>query len=902
MTATRPNPDVLLGKLQREDEKQHRGKLKIFFGACAGVGKTFALLKNAHASHAQNVDVVIGIAETHGRIDTLEQLEGLEQLPLKEITYHNKIFYELNVDAAIERKPALILADELAHTNVTGSRHAKRWQDIEELLNAGIDVHTTVNVQHLESLNDIIARITGIRVSATFPDRIFDTADEVTLVDLPPDELLQRLKEGKVYVPEQTQQATENFFRKGNLIALRELALRRMADRVDVQMREYRTDQSIQHVWQTKERLLVCVGPSGNNEIIIRNAYRLAMSLHADWIAIYIETPKLQKLPKETREKILKSLSLAQQLGAETITLGATDRASMLIDYAYSRNISKIILGPSYRSRFSRWLRPSLAEKLTNKITEMDICIIGHNAKEEQPQTPTSSGVGLEFENITPKNRWPGYLLAIISCAFVTLAALKLTSVFDFSNANVVMLYLLAVTWIAARFGRGPSIFASLLNVLAFDFFFIPPTWTLYVSHATNIFTFGVMLAVAVTISNLTSNLRYQAHVAIHRERRSKAMYALSKELSAALTIPHIVEISSQHLQMVFKTKIMLFLPDRNDVVKPQWHDPTSPIPTISPSDLAVAQWVYDNQQAAGRGTQTLPASKALYLPLRAPMRTRGVLAIIPNLSGQISLPEQQRLLDAFAAQIALALERVHYVDVANDAVLLMESERLHNFLLTVISQNLHSPLIEILNLSHQLMLDELTQKNTEFQQVTSHLYEKAQLVNHLVTNLTDMAKLQGGDIKLHKQWQSLNNMVRNALTLCQAMLELHQIEINIPEDLPMIYVDSWMIERLFSNLLENSGKYTPSGSKIIITAEKQSTKLWMELKDNGPGLPVGMEEKIFSKFTRGEKQPSTPGVGLGLSICRTIIEAHGGQISASNLPQGGARFTFWLPLETSAD
>jgi len=674
MTDTRPNPDQLLDKLQREDEKELRGKLKIFFGACAGVGKTFALLKNAHALRAQNIDVVIGIAETHGRVGTAELLAGLEQLPLKEITYHDKVFYELNVDATIARNPALVLVDELAHTNVTGSRHAKRWQDIEELLAAGIDVHTTVNVQHLESLNDIVSRITGIRISATFPDRLFDMADEVTLVDLPPDELLQRLKEGKVYVPEQTEQARENFFRKGNLIALRELALRRMADRVDVEVREYRTDQSIQHVWKTKERLLVCIGPGGNNEVIIRSAYRLANIVHADWIAIYIETPRLQKLPKKAREDIFKYLNLAHQLGAETITLGAVDIATTLMDYANSRNISKIFLGPSRRPTLLRWWRASLAEELSRRTSEIDICIIGHELKELPDEPVITNDVSLEFERSTQKNRWPGYVAAIASCVIITLISFKLSQKIDL--ANVIILYLLAVTWIAARFGLGPSVFASFLNVLAFDFFFIPPAWTFYIAHTTNIFSLGVMLVVALTISNLTSNLRYQAHVAIHRERRSKAMYALSKELSAALTIPHIIEISSQHLQMVFKTPVMIFLPDKDDKVTAQWHDPLSSIPTATTSDVAIAQWVYDNQQLAGRGTQTLPASHALYLPLRAPMRTRGVLAIVPNLTKQISLPEQQRLLDAFAAQIALALERVHYVEVANDALLLMESER----------------------------------------------------------------------------------------------------------------------------------------------------------------------------------------------------------------------------------
>lgn len=894
MTERRPNPDELLGKLKQKQAKQHRGRLKIFFGACAGVGKTFAMLSAARALSNQKLDVVVGFIETHGRTETAELLKGLTLLPTKSIEYRGKMLTEFDLDAALTRRPAVILIDELAHTNVKGSRHTKRWQDVEELINAGIDVYTTVNVQHLESLTDVISHITGIKISETFPDSLFNSADEVKLVDLPPDELLTRLKEGKVYVPEQTKYAIENFFRKGNLIALRELALRRMADRVDMQMREYRDDQSIERVWQTKERLLVCVGPEESSERIIRKAYRFATSLRADWFAVYVETPHLQKLPKNKRDQILKNLKLAQELGAETNLLAGTNLAEILIDYARSHNIAKIIVGKPLRSRLSRFFRPTLAEVLTNQQADIDIYIV-ERTSEPTPNDPktTSPSASFEFDIVT-KTYWPGYIWSLGTCGLITLLSAGLINYLSLSN--IAMLYLLGVAIIATRFGRGPSVLASFISVGLFDFYFVAPTWSFIASNSQYLITFTVMLTVALIISNLTSNLRYQARIAVHRERRTSASNALSKELAAALTIPQITEISIRHLSNVFQAKVSLLLPDNHNKVHPQTAgaDPGLQAPNC---DLGIAQWVFDNEQPAGVGTQTLPASSILYLPLPAPMRIRGVLAIEPTNAQQIFLPEQQRLLDTFAAQIALSIEHLHYVAVARDALLTMESERLRDALLSAISHALYSPLTTVLELSDQLVQDHQTD-NERFE-LARTIHERATRMHSLVSNLLDMARLQVGDIELNKQWSALPEIINQALKKSQIFLSQHSVTLNLPLNLPLVQLDPVLMERVFYHLLENAGEYTPIGSIVQISAEHRSNEILVYVEDNGPGLPPGMEEKIFEKFIRGAEESNIPGVGLGLAICRAILEAHGQEIYAENRPQGGAKFTIRIPLSS---
>lgn len=905
MTDQRPDPDQLLEKIQLDDAKLKRGKLKIFFGACAGVGKTYAMLAAAQQLNKQGIDVLVGVIETHGRLDTEGQLQGLPMLPRKVIQYRGRTLSEFDLDSALTRKPALILMDELAHSNVEGSRHPKRWQDVEELLSSGVDVYSTLNVQHLESLNDVVGQITGVRVAETLPDKVFDLADEVTLVDLSPEELLRRLQDGKVYIPQQAEQAKKNFFRKGNLIALREMALRRTADRVDAQMREYRADQSIQPIWQAHDRIMVGIGPKAGAEQLVRATARLAASLKADWLAVYVETPALQKLTDTTRDMILKTMRLAQDLGAETATLSGTEISQTLLGYARSRNVSKLVAGKSTRSIFFRLIKPSIADLIVQQATDIDIHIV---VRQEQLKTEIKSNTAIRNAfglNRTQESKVKkrGYMLAIAAIIVASILSTLLLPAFELPN--LIMLYLLAVVVISTKYGRGPGVFASILSVSVFDFFFVPPRFSFSIADTQYLLTFVIMFFVSLVISNLTSGLRYQAVIANYREKRSRALYDLGKQLASALTSSHIVEISTQHLAGIFQSKIAIVLPDSDDKLYGQAeslasHSVQDNLVAPAKVDAGIAQWVYDHQEEAGLGTNTLPSSAQLYLPLKAPMRTRGVLAIEPSSLNQIFLPEQRQMLDTFAAQISLALERVHYVEVARDALISMESERLRNALLSAVSHDLRTPLTSILGIS-SILKAQADSTDVGFDEnqksMINAVYEQTFRMQLLVINLLDMARIQSGTVQMSNQWQMLEEIVGTALHTMAPALVNHQVRVNIPANLPLLEFDAVMIERVFCNLLDNACKYTSENSMIEIAAKNHGTDVWVSVADNGPGLPHDSGLQIFDKFTRGEKESSKPGVGLGLSICQSIIQAHGGKIWVEENKPQGAIFFFSLPI-----
>ncbi|WP_322024456.1 DUF4118 domain-containing protein [Burkholderia sp. BCC1977] len=915
----RPDPDQLLDKLQRDEEKQRRGQLKIFFGASAGVGKTYAMLQAARQRLQDGVDVVVGIVETHGRSETAALLDGLDVLPLAHIEYRGRTLAEFDLDGGLARAPQLILVDELAHSNVQGARHLKRWQDVYELLDAGIDVYTTVNVQHLESLNDVVGAITGIRVWETVPDRVFDAADEVTLVDLPAEELLERMRDGKVYLAQQAERAVRNFFRKGNLIALRELALRRTADRVDAQMREYRADRSIQRIWQARERLLVCVGPGPEAPTLVRAAARLAASLKADWIAVYVETPRLQRLPDARRQRTLDALKLAAELGAETATLAGDDAVAALIGYAKVRNVSKLVAGGSPKVGLVRRFARPFGEKLAERAGDVDLMLIRASASDEVRATPLDARARDwrdAFAQFGMRRSPPRhYLYAAAICAAITGVANLVSERLDLTN--LVMLYLLGVVFSAVRLGRGPGVLQSFLSVAAFDYFFVPPRMSFSVSDTQYLLTFFGMLLTSLVISHLTSTLTRQASIAQRRERRTGAIYAMARELGAALTTEQIVEIGSRHVGEVFRARVAFLLPDSADQVRQKIEEPDAAV-TLTGADLDsdVGQWVYDQQKPAGRGTETLPATAALYLPLKAPMRTRGVLAVASREPRELEVPEQQRMLDAFAAQIALALERVHYVEIARDALVNMESERLRNSLLSAISHDLRTPLTTIVGFSSMLANARAAEAHTPATERSAQregelvdaIHDEALRMTGIVTNLLDMARLQAGSLQLKRQWSLLEETVGAALAACKRVLARHPARVSLPADLPLLQMDAVLMERLFTNLFENAAKYTPADAPIDIGAERVTDDgqpfVRVHVDDHGPGLPAGMETRIFDKFTRGEKESATPGIGLGLAICRAIVEAHGGRIGALNRtgPDGrvtGARFWFTLPVDT---
>lgn len=884
MTENRPNPDELLERVQQEEEKARRGKLKVFFGASAGVGKTYGMLSAARQLRSQGLALVVGVAETHGRVETMALLEGLEVLPMKEIEYRGKALHEFDLDAALKRHPPLILVDELAHTNVQGSRHPKRWQDVEELLVAGIDVYTTVNVQHLESLNDVVGTITGIRVRETVPDKVFDQADEVVLVDITPDELLQRLQEGKIYFSHQAESAIRNFFRKGNLIALRELSLRRTADRVDDQMRTYRQERSIERVWQTKENLLVCVGPQPGAEKVIRGASRLASELGVEWHAVYVETPQLQRLPSAERERILHTLRLAHELGAQTATLAGQDAAETIVGYAHSRNLPKLVVGRDYKG-WKPWRR-SFAERIGRLSSDLDVIQIVREAPDEHARSQRTIP---KWHASQTRQTWPSYAWAVAACGIATLIGTFMAPRFELSN--IVMIFLLSVVLVGVKFGRWPAVLAAFLSVILFDFFFVPPRFSFAVSDVQYLVTFAVMLAVALVIGQLTANLRYQAQVASHRETRLRALYEMARDLSGVLLPEQIIDISHKFIESTFGVSIAILLADEHDKLQPSRD-------ALAPIDFSIAQWCFDHCEPAGFGTNTLPGSPILYLPLRAPMRTRGILAVKPATPRWLLVPEQRRQMDGFAALIATALERVHYIQIAQEAVVKMESERLRNSLLSALSHDLRTPLTSLVGLADSLVRTKPALSAAQME-MAGAIRDQAFRISALANNLLDMARLQAGEIQLNRQWQPLEEVVGSALAARREQLAGHRVQVSLPPDLPMLEFDAVLIERVLCNLLENASKYTPPGSEIRIEAGVRDGMAAISVSDNGPGLPIGSEEAVFEKFTRGEKESATPGVGLGLSICRAIVEVHKGRIWAENLDSGGARFTFTLPLGT---
>ena len=887
MNDERPDPDALLAQVQREEAAARRGRLKIFFGANAGVGKTFAMLAAAQAARQQGRAVCIGVVETHGRADTEAVSRDLARLPLKELAHRNQVLREFDLDAALAWGRAhpggVLLLDELAHSNAPGSRHAKRWQDAEELREAGLEVWTTLNVQHLESLNDVVGGITGIRVWETVPDRVFDAADEVVVVDLPPDELLQRLKEGKVYLPGQVERAAQNFFRKGNLLALRELALRRTADRVDDQMQAWRRDNGAGVVWPNRESLLACVGPGSNGDKVVRSAARLAQQLGLDWHAVHVETA--QALAEAARQRVQRTLELAQSLGARTAVLSAPEVGAALVGYAREHNLSRLVVGR--RERAWRWPgRPSLAEALNRLAEDMDVLQVAlPTAMREPAAAPAPTVRGL----LAPQ-AVRGYGATLAGVGVTTLVSLGLLPFM--APTNIAMLYLLNVVGVALWFGRAPGALAALVGVAAFDFVFVEPRWSFAVGDAQYLVTFAVLLLVGLLIGQLAAGLQAQARAAQERERRVRGLYAMSRDLGAALVAAQVAEIATRFLRAEFGVASAVLVP-------PLAASPGREVLAVLPGasvapDLGVAQWAFDHGQAAGQGTDTLPASPCLMLPLAAPMRVRGVLAVQGRGDTKAArwTPEQRELLDTCAALLAISLERIHYIEVAQQSTLQIEGERLRNSLLTAISHDLRTPLAALVGLADALRLTPLQPQQAE---VAEAMRRSSLRMSALVSNLLDMARLQSGAVQLNRQWLPLQEVVGSALANLDEVLAGREVAVALPAELPLVELDAVLMERVLVNLLENAAKYT-SGA-LRIAARTAGRQVEIDVVDNGPGFPPGREAQLFDKFERGDRESATPGVGLGLAICKAIVEAHGGRISAHNVAAGGACVRVELPL-----
>ncbi len=880
----RPDPDRLLAYVQREEDKKQGGRLRIFLGMAPGVGKTYSMLEAARLKQAEGVTVLVGVAETHGRVETEALLTGLDILPRRQIDYRGHELAEFDLDTALARHPELLLVDELAHTNAPGCRHDKRWKDVVEILDNGIDVWSTLNVQHLESLGDVVAQITGVRVRETVPDTLLERADSVVLVDLPPDDLRQRLKEGKVYLPQQADWASTNFFRQGNLMALRELALRATAQRANTEVLVYRHGRSIQTTWPTSERILVCVGPSPSSAKLVRAAKRLASELHAPWLALSIQSD----LPQQARDSALRHLKLAEELGAETFVISGVSVASEIVAFARQQNVTKIVVGKPMRRRLRDYVFGSPVDRLIRESEEIDVHVIRGDAGAASPAPVAKTS--------RPVLRWRNYVAATGILTLCTGLCFSIFPVLDL--ANLIMVYMLGVMAVAIWLQRGPAIFTSVMSVVAFDFFFVPPRFSFAVSDVRHLITFIVMFLVAMVISSMAGKLKRQADTAVSAGRQSAALAALGRELVAMRGMDNLLAVAQRHLEDVFKVRVVFLLPDEADALLVRAKTPGTS--ALHGKHLGMAQWVLTNGKAAGWGTQTLPDSEILFLPLKG---AGGVVGVVALDAGQteaktrLAFPDQQRLLEAFLAQIAQALEVDRLEDAAKSTLVAMESEKLKTSLLSSVTHDFQTPLAAISGSAEAIMMLGENARFGTVRGLAENIHRESDRLSRLVGNLLRLAKLESGKFKPHFQSLPLEEVVGAALARLEPYLAEHPVSVDLPADLPMVTVDEVLMEQLFVNLLENAVKHTPADTPVTIAAKAIKDQMLIQVTDRGNGLPAQELERIFERFYRVNRGTGADGYGLGLAICRLIAKVHGGEIVAKNAPGGGLRLDVTLPL-----
>jgi len=874
----RPDPDALLQRVKRDEAEAKHGRLKVFFGAAPGVGKTYAMLQAAHVARDAGQDVVIGWVETHRRAETAALADGFERLPPREVEHRGVRLVEFDIDAALARKPALLLLDELAHTNAPGSRHPKRWQDARELIEAGVDVWTTLNVQHLESVNDLVERITGVIVRETLPDRLLDEADEVEIVDLPTEDLLKRLAEGKVYLPDQAARAVAQFFRKGNLTALRELALRRTAEHVDAAVQDYRRDHAIEATWPVTDRILVCIRPNPDSGRLVRAARRLATRLRAPWIAAWVESPGQPPLSAEERVHLAAALGLAEQLGAETATVSGASVPEAVLQLARERNVSQIVVGKPGRAGWRGLFRGSLVDAIVKQSGELDVFIVSGDL--DQPAPPAWP---------KPRTRPPGYAKAVAVVAAASLLSWALLGESD--RLNLAMVYLLGVVFVATRYGRGPSVLAAVLSVAVFDFLFIPPHLTFAVSDTQYLVSFAVMLVVGLLVSTLAARVRDAAEFARQRERRTQALYALVRELLGPRQPREIAAVAARHVAELMRCETVVLLPAASG---PGLEPAGEAVPAFArdPRELAVARWAFDHRQTAGADTDTLPAGAVLYEPLAAGEDSLGVLGIRLEPALRPLPPDQRELVGALARQIAGPLERARLADRADAARLAAESERLRSTLLSSVSHDLRTPLAAITGAASGLLVEPPPAPELRLE-LASTVLDEAQRLNRLVGNLLDMTRLEAGTLEPKRDWHSLEELIGSAIARVEGYARGCRFAAEVAPELPLVPIDAVLVEQALVNLLENAVRHAGAGV-VRVAARRDGAEALVEVTDEGPGLPADGEERVFDKFYRAA---GGPGAGLGLAIARAIVTAHGGRIWAENLTPRGAAFRFTLPL-----
>ena len=885
----RPSPDALLEAARRESD--NAGRLKIFVGAAPGVGKTYEMLQSAHARKKAGVDVVVGAVETHGRAETEALLHGLEVIPRRKLEYKDQILEEMDLDALIARRPKIALVDELAHTNAPGSRHPKRYLDVEELLSHGIDVYTAVNIQHIESLNDVVAQITHVRVRETVPDSVFDRADAIELIDLTPDDLIQRLKEGKVYVPKQAERALEHYFSPGNLTALRELALRRTAERVDEQLLTHMQANAIAGPWAVGERILVCVSEDPRAAGLVRYTKRLADRLHAQWTAISIETRRSLQLTDEQRDRLADTMRLAEALGGEALTIPGVGRriADDVIHFAHANNVTQIIIGKSTRSWWFELVRGSVVHDLVRRSGNISVHVIaGDEEGVAKPAVQTAAPQ-------EPFNARP-YVMALLFVAIGLAAATLIKPLFG-GIENVDLVFLTAVVGVAARYrpvavAAGKSGMAS----LCYNFFFLPPVYTFTITEPTNIAAFFFFMLIALLVSNVAARVRSQADTAIGRVRSTESLYAFSRKLAGTATLDDVLWATAYQTALMLKVRVVLLLPEEGVLTVKSGYPPED---QLDSADLAAAHWAWDNDRPAGRGSDTLPGAKRLFLPMRTGRGAIGVIGIDDDRTGPLLTPDQRRLLDALVDQGALAIERVLLVEDMDRVKRTVESDRLRGALLTSISHDLKTPLASVLGAASTLR--DLASGLTDAQkhELLATVIDESERLNRFIANLLDMTKLESGAIVPNAARHDIGEIVGSALRRAGKILVHHKVSLQLGTDLPMLELDAVLFEQVLFNLLDNAAKYAPSGTTISIRGARDRDLVSLQIMDEGSGIPPMELESVFDKFYRAQKGDHVrPGTGLGLAISRGFVEAMHGTITAGNRgDRSGAVMTIRLPI-----